>query len=129
VSEAYERLPAEDQYSLKLLTELRDGHSPEPELTRIGNPVPSQRSNPQPLAGPDFTLAVPTGVYDNPEICAFTLPNPQPGQLMDLDWNTFGFGVQRLSRQIKSSPRHRQTRSPNGSTAASSSDSKPRSPG
>jgi transcriptional regulator with XRE-family HTH domain len=102
VSEAYERLPPEDQYSLKLLTELREGNSSKTEVTRVGSPVPAQRTNAQPLAGPDFTLTVPTGQYDNPEICAFTLPNPQPGQLLDLDWNTFGFGVQRLSRQIKS---------------------------
>ena len=102
VSEAYERLPAEDQYALKRFMEGRDGRSPKEEASRVGSPVPLQRSNRQPLAGPDFTLTVPTGQYDNPEICAFTLPNPEPGQLLDLDWNTFGFGIQRLSRQIKS---------------------------
>ncbi len=102
VSEAYERLPAEDQYALKRFMEGRDGRSPKAGASRVGSPVPLQRGNMQPLAGPDFTLTVPTGQYDNPEICAFTLPNPEPGQLLDLDWNTFGFGIQRLSRQIKS---------------------------
>jgi len=32
---------------------------------------------------------------------AFTLPNPQPGQLLDLDWRTFGHGIERLAHQIK----------------------------
>ncbi|WP_280361368.1 hypothetical protein [Nocardia wallacei] len=31
----------------------------------------------------------------------FTLPNPDPGRLLDLTWETFGYGVERLSAQIK----------------------------
>ncbi|KJK49610.1 hypothetical protein UK23_13430 [Lentzea aerocolonigenes] len=44
---------------------------------------------------------MPTVEYGNPDLCVFSLPNPQPGQLLDLTWDTFGYGVERLSQQIK----------------------------
>jgi hypothetical protein len=53
------------------------------------------------VIGPDFNLTAPTVDEGNPEICAFSLPNPRPGQLLDLTWQTFGFGIERLVRQIK----------------------------
>jgi len=34
-------------------------------------------------------------------VCAFSLPNPTPGQLLDLSWEVFGFGIERIIRQIK----------------------------
>ncbi|MGW5383754.1 hypothetical protein [Nocardia sp. NPDC003963] len=53
----------------------------------------------------EFSLAAPTIEYGNPEIIAFTLPNPRPGQLLDLNWETFGYGVERLASQIKNAGR------------------------
>ncbi|MBV1849720.1 hypothetical protein [Catellatospora tritici] len=53
------------------------------------------------MAGPDFALTVPVLGDGNPVIRPFSLPNPQPGQLLDLDWETFGYGIERLARQIK----------------------------
>jgi hypothetical protein len=52
--------------------------------------------------GEEFMLSVPTVEFGNSEVGVFTLPNPQPGQLLDLTWQTFGFGIERLARQIKS---------------------------
>ncbi len=51
--------------------------------------------------GPEFMLTVPTVEYGNPDIRVFSLPNPEPGRLLDLTWETFGYGVERLSQQIK----------------------------
>ena len=58
------------------------------------------------MIGEDFTLAVPTVAYGNPAISAFSLPNPQPGHLLDVTWSTFGLGIERLIRQIKNLGRH-----------------------
>lgn len=102
ISEAYERLAPEDQLSLKRfgdsrqslqLMESAKGHSPS-----VLMPPPASPEN---IIGPDFNISVPTVDNGNPSICAFSLPNPQPGQLLDLTWETFGFGIQRLIRQIK----------------------------
>jgi transcriptional regulator with XRE-family HTH domain len=105
IAEAYERLPIEDQLSLKKLTADNEASQATPheqarELTHEldPGPLPSRRIS---QVGYEFSLSVPTVEYGNPEICVFTLPNPQPGQLLDLNWDTFGYGVERLSRQIK----------------------------
>jgi transcriptional regulator with XRE-family HTH domain len=102
VSEAYERLAPEDQLSLKRFTGTRNA----PQRTEATQPhsqnvfVP-QRPPADNVIGPDFNLAVPTVDNGNPEICVFSLPSPRPGQLLDLAWLTFGFGVELLIRQIK----------------------------
>ena len=51
--------------------------------------------------GRDFEMTVPTVEYGNPVISPFTLPNPERGRLLDLSWETFGRGVERLKHQIK----------------------------
>ncbi|MEU6559287.1 helix-turn-helix domain-containing protein [Nocardia nova] len=104
IAEAYERLPIEDQLSLKqytLDTRTEDTRG----LTRPTYRTPTQRG-PAPMERPsqigeEFTLAVPTIEYGNPDISVFSLPNPRPGELLDLTWETFGHGVERLSTQIK----------------------------
>jgi hypothetical protein len=102
VSEAYERLAPEDQLSLKRFaascqpTQRREsikGHSPSVFLSSS-----IARGN---IIGDDFDLSVPTVDNGNSAICVFSLPNPRPGQLLDLTWETFGFGIERLLRQIK----------------------------
>jgi hypothetical protein len=101
VTDAYERLAPEDILSLRRFAEInRATEAPltptaTDEVTR-GLPRSGQ------LVGPDFNLTVPTMDNDNPEICAFSLHNPQPGQLLDLSWDVFGLGITRLMRQIKS---------------------------
>ncbi|MEU5554082.1 hypothetical protein ABZ738_30345 [Micromonospora sp. NPDC047793] len=99
ISEAYERLPPEDQISLKRFT-ARTSEFPHPAMGRAVN-VDRQIGTQSQVIGPDFNLVAPTVDYGNPEICAFSLPNPQPGNLLDLNWETFGFGIERLTRQIK----------------------------
>lgn len=104
VAEAYERLPVEDQLSLKAYI---DSRRPEPDSAKPSSGVhlaqtparvePTNRG----MTGPDFSLKVPTLAYGNPTVLAFTLPNPYPGQLLNLDWHTFGLGIERLIRQIK----------------------------
>ncbi|MGW4768036.1 hypothetical protein ACWEO2_08335 [Nocardia sp. NPDC004278] len=44
---------------------------------------------------------MPTIEYGNSDILVCSLPNPHPGQLLDLTWETFGTGIERLSQQIK----------------------------
>ncbi len=51
--------------------------------------------------GPDFSLTAPTVEFGNPEICLYSLPNPRPGQLLNLTWASFGHGLERLIQQIK----------------------------
>jgi transcriptional regulator with XRE-family HTH domain len=107
VAEAYERLPAEDQLSLRSLAASSDvladvghgqaGREVSPQGPDSGGPPGRIASQ----IGSEFTLSVPTVEYGNDEICVFTLPNPQPGQLLDLDWQTFGLGIERLARQVK----------------------------
>ncbi|MFD6161118.1 hypothetical protein ACFWF7_13830 [Nocardia sp. NPDC060256] len=102
IAEAYERLPIEDQLSLKQFT--ADGAA---RLNDRGvqsrvqrGHVPNSASWPSQV-GDEFVLAVPTVEYGNSDICVFSLPSSQPGRLLDLTWETFGFGVERLSSQIK----------------------------
>jgi hypothetical protein len=63
-----------------------DPHSPEK--------VPSQ-------LGEEFSLAVPRAEFGESKISVFSLPNPEPGRLLDLTWDTFGYGIERLGAQIK----------------------------
>lgn len=105
VAEAYERLPIEDQLALKSFTEEKVS-SGEPILATSHEHDAIRNEFPAPhdlvgQIGPEFALTVPTVEYGNPEIDVFTLPNPQPGRLIDLTWDTFGHGVERLSQQIK----------------------------
>ncbi len=102
VAEAYERLPVEDQLSLKRFAAARRPPAYRPEAERrMIHSAPVRRSTSANIIGSDFTLTVPTVDHGNPEISVFPLPNPHPGQLLDLTWDTFGFGIERLARQIK----------------------------
>ncbi|MGO4649544.1 hypothetical protein AB4305_32100 [Nocardia sp. 2YAB30] len=101
IAEAYERLPIEDQLSLKQFTannetRRKQSHttSPTPESAPVSGVMTSQ-------VGGEFTLSVPTVEHGNSDLLLYSLPNPRPGQLLDLTWETFGIGVERLSRQIK----------------------------
>lgn len=107
VADVYERLAVEDQISLRNLgshcaqQESDLGKDPNSYVLKSrsgggGSPLLSAAQ-----VGDEFTLSAPTVEDGNPEICVFTLPNPQAGQLLDLNWQTFGFGIERLARQIK----------------------------
>jgi transcriptional regulator with XRE-family HTH domain len=107
VAEAYERLPIEDQLSLKKFAAGDEAsRKAEPDQTRpakLAQGTDFDRSPGSRVSqiGEEFSLSVPTVEYGSSEICVFSLPNPQPGQLFDLQWETFGFGIERLARQIK----------------------------
>ncbi|MBF6333202.1 helix-turn-helix domain-containing protein [Nocardia transvalensis] len=105
IAEAYERLPIEDQLSLRQFTlDLRRPDAPrKPAHTTLSTPelLAGVSGGQAGQVGEEFILSVPTVEYGNPDICVFTLPNPRPGQLLDLTWETFGHGVERLSTQIK----------------------------
>lgn len=103
IAEAYERLGIEDQLALKQYTvDRRATATPSTPQKSDTTPVRALTSpKPPEQVGPEFTLTVPTVEHGNPDICVFSLPNPQPGQLLDLTWDTFGYGVERLSLQIK----------------------------
>ncbi|MFD0364960.1 hypothetical protein ACFQZZ_26280 [Nocardia sp. GCM10030253] len=94
VAEAYERLAPEDQISLGKFTGVATSS---PVASRSAARLVAEGN----LIGTDFELAVPTVEYGNPAIRLFSLPNPQPGQLLNLTWATFGFGLERLIHQIK----------------------------
>ncbi|MFI6314679.1 helix-turn-helix domain-containing protein [Nocardia fusca] len=104
IAEAYERLPVEDQLSLRQFTAMA-GPSSEPRRAVAVSPAITAPGGALAQVGAEFSLAVPTIQYGNPEIIAFTLPNPQPGRLLDLTWETFGYGIQRLASQIKNAGR------------------------
>lgn len=104
IAEAYERLPIEDQLALKQVAVSRPASRagatngmPRPNTVQG---EPSRTTAPHQV-GREFTLTVPTIEYGNPEIQVFPLTNPQPAQLLDLEWSTFGYGVERLAVQIK----------------------------
>lgn len=104
IAEAYERLAPEDQVALKGFTAAHPGRQqPKAELlpTSDGEPLGSGPASTSGQVGVDFELEVPTIEDGNPRIRPFTLPNPQPGTLLDVTWETFGHGVERLTRQIK----------------------------
>lgn len=101
VQEAYEKLAPEDQLALKTAAD-RSSIAATSDSLQVRSAVVSGSPDIDNIIGPDFNLVVPTIDNGNPAICSFSLPNPSPGQLLDLTWNTFGFGIQRLMRQIKS---------------------------
>ncbi|MEU0567590.1 hypothetical protein ABZ297_19695 [Nonomuraea sp. NPDC005983] len=98
IAEAYERLAPEDQLSLNRFTAA--GLTGEPSAPRTG-PEGHRLLTETNVIGPDFKIAVPTLEYGNPEISLYSLPNPRPGQLLNLTWASFGYGVERLIQQIK----------------------------
>jgi hypothetical protein len=102
VSEGYERLAPEDQLTLKRFA---DGRQPPQRTESISARSPNAFLPPsatnENIIGRDFSISVPTVDNGNPTIRAFSLPNPQPGQLLDVTWETFGFGIERIIRQIK----------------------------
>jgi hypothetical protein len=95
VMEAYERLSPEDQLALRA--------NASNDLTRSESPPGSQ---PNEAIGPDFHFSVPTTANGNPILQSFSLPNAKRGQLRHLSWGEFGFGIERLVRQIKNLGRH-----------------------
>ncbi len=101
VSEAYERLAPEDQLSLKRFAGRWSSQSMDSVRGHSSSLHRPPAVAPANIIGPDFDLSVPTVENGNPTLCAFSLPNPRPGQLLDLTWDTFGFGIRRLIRQIK----------------------------
>ncbi|MEU1982704.1 helix-turn-helix transcriptional regulator [Nocardia sp. NPDC019395] len=102
VAEAYERLPIEDQLSLKQFTSTpQSGTGQTPTRVTSESQPATASGGSMAQVGHEFSLAVPTVEYGNPEVIAFTLPNPEPGRLLDLTWETFGYGVERLASQIK----------------------------
>lgn len=105
IAESYERLPAEDQVALKAYALNRQHTVHEESSTSLSKQhgpsvLPGQADRPAQI-GSEFTLTVPTVEYGNSEVCVLTLPNRHPGRLLDLEWDTFGYGVERLSQQIK----------------------------
>jgi hypothetical protein len=104
VGEAYERLPAEDQMALrqfiKRAPERRTG-SPAVPIPAVMHARITRAAAHGNVTGPEFTMAAPTTEYGNPLIRLFSLPNPRPGELLDLSWDTFGLGIERLISQIK----------------------------
>jgi transcriptional regulator with XRE-family HTH domain len=100
VSEAYERLAPEDQLALRSFSDRQKVRAA--NHSGVAADALAPHTGLANLIGPDFNLPVPTIDNGNPEVCAFSLPNPRPGQLLDLSWTTFGFGVERLKRQIRS---------------------------
>lgn len=99
VVDVYERLPPEDQVALKHLAARQPVLPRSPAGRDAENGAPATSGS---MAGPEFLLDVPTVRDGNSALRMFSLPNPEPGQLLDLDWETFGLGVERLIRQIKS---------------------------
>ena len=101
IADVYERLPAEDQITLKLFTARLREAQPTPSTPDELDETAARDQRSLALVGPEFDLLVPTVEYGNPQIHPFTLPNPEPYQLLDLPWEVFGYGVERLGRQIK----------------------------
>jgi hypothetical protein len=92
VADCYERLPPEDQIALRAFSDAHRGQAV------AAAPRPASASA---QVGNDFSLIVPTVEFGNPQIPVFTLPSARPGQLLDLGWEVFGHGIERLIRQIK----------------------------
>lgn len=109
VLEAYERLGPEDQLALKGSPATRQSSQPPRQTEPINHAhsgPPSPSTGVGNIIGRDFDLTVPTVPNGNPVVRAFSLPNPEKGQLLDLTWDTFGYGIERLMRQIKSLGRY-----------------------
>ncbi|MFB6726345.1 hypothetical protein ACFCV3_39620 [Kribbella sp. NPDC056345] len=103
IAESYERLPIEDQLALKSYKKTTDSIRPGTGLPDVKGAKGSSSAqiSKYDQVGSEFILSAPTIEYGNSELDVLTLPNPNPGRLLDLTWTTFGYGVERLSRQIK----------------------------
>ena len=104
VGEAYERLSIEDQMSLRQFTTRSTTRRVEwPTKTATGSVLlrTSRAAAHGNVIGPEFSLIAPAPPFANPHIRLFSLPNPRPGELLDLTWDTFGLGIERLISQIK----------------------------
>ncbi|MFI5734214.1 hypothetical protein ACIA49_29130 [Kribbella sp. NPDC051587] len=103
IAESYERLPIEDQLALKSYKKTSESLDPETRLSATKGQKGSSSAQILNYAqvGSEFILTAPTVEYGNSELDVVTLPNPNPSRLLDLTWATFGYGVERLSRQIK----------------------------
>ncbi|GAA5046724.1 hypothetical protein GCM10023259_020840 [Thermocatellispora tengchongensis] len=103
VAEAYEHLAPEDQIALKgLIPHATGAAETQPEQGTYQTGPDRGAAVPQgDITGSDFTLTAPTVEYGNPEIYVYPLLNPAPGQLLHLDWSSFGYGIERLIQQIK----------------------------
>jgi hypothetical protein len=102
--EAYERLPVEDQMSLRQFTARRLDRQAEALSAPRAGTMPARMTRAAAhgnVIGPEFTLTVPTTGFGNPHIRLFSLPNPRLGELLDLTWDTFGLGIERLVSQIR----------------------------
>jgi transcriptional regulator with XRE-family HTH domain len=104
VGEAYERLPIEDQMSLRQFTTRSTARRVEPPAKPATGSVLLRTTRAAAhgnVIGPEFSLTAPAPPFGNPHIRLFSLPNPRPGELLDLTWDTFGLGIERLISQIK----------------------------
>jgi hypothetical protein len=101
VAESYERLAPEDQLSLKQFAANRHASLDASGVANRRVLVPPQPGSVSNMIGGDFTIAVPTVNDGTPAVRALSLPNLEPGQLLNLGWETFGLGIERLMRQIK----------------------------
>ncbi|WP_219509036.1 hypothetical protein [Nonomuraea ceibae] len=104
VAEAYERLAVEDQLALKRFATAKSAGRAEHPPVPTGQPAELRTRKTSAEVndiGPDFSLAVPTVEYGNPVRLVYSLPNPQPGELLNLSWASFGYGIERLVHQIK----------------------------
>lgn len=105
VADCYERLLPEDQLTLRRHATTK--HAPAGLPQGVATPNGSTGSGavlrlvPGNVVGQDFALEVPTVQFGNPLIRVFSLPNPRPGTLLNLTWETFGLGIERLIQQIK----------------------------
>ncbi|MBN6052423.1 hypothetical protein JYK22_10815, partial [Nonomuraea sp. RK-328] len=105
VAEAYERLTPEDQVSLRRCAtadSIAAPHAPRPDAKGLRTSLETMAGDTdENIIGPDFNLAVPTMEYGTPDRLLYTLPNPQPGRLLNQSWSSFGYGIERLIHQIK----------------------------
>ncbi|MFI6184310.1 hypothetical protein ACIA8R_52895 [Nonomuraea sp. NPDC051191] len=104
VAEAYERLAVEDQLALKRYATTQS--TPPPPATApaaAGTGSTTARTTPAEsnAVGQDFIIAAPTVEFGTPDRLVYSLPNPAPGQLLNLTWASFGYGIERLIHQIK----------------------------
>ncbi len=98
VGEAYERLPVEDDVVAAVHYAVGDAAGGTARAA-TGHVVRTTRAAAHgSVIGPEFSLTVPTAPFGNPHIRLFSLPNPRPGELLDLTWDTFGLGIERLGQ-------------------------------
>ncbi|WP_344220099.1 hypothetical protein [Nonomuraea bangladeshensis] len=105
VAEAYERLAVEDQLALKRYSTIHSAS----QADTTAPAAEGQEAEPAAIAtvadpgtiGKNFIITAPTVEYGNPDRFVYSLPNPAPGQLLNLDWASFGNGIERLIHQIK----------------------------